>query len=135
LPSLLSALQQAEDERRRLEAAIAAVRQPVRFTPRTAKDVEQQVLEKLADWRGTLRADTKDARLVLKQLVTDRINFEPTEADGQRTYRYRGTFTNGRLFEGIVGAEMLASPTGPALMYSEDSIRVELAGGVVERAA
>jgi hypothetical protein len=27
------------------------------------------------------------------------------------------------------------SPTGAALMYFEDSIRIELAGGVVERAA
>ena len=31
--------------------------------------------------------------------------------------------------------ESVASPTGPAVMYREDSIKIELAGDVVERAA
>jgi len=39
---------------------------------------------------------------VFRQLVTGRIGFEPTEADGKRIYRYRGTFTNGGLFEGTI---------------------------------
>ena len=38
--------------------------------------------------------------------------FEATEQNGARTYRYRGTYTIGGLFEGTVCPQTLASPTG-----------------------
>lgn len=40
--------------------------------------------------------------------------------------RGRGDF--GQLFAGLLRSQAVASPTGAPLMYSEDSIRIKLAG-------
>ena len=77
-----------------------------------AAQLEQQVREKLADWRSLLRGAPQEARQVLRVLLTEKLKFEPTEKDGRRLYRYRGTFTVGALFTGEVCPQMLASPTG-----------------------
>ncbi len=95
-----------------MTSAILALGQAVPFTTRTAADFEAQVLAKLADWRTTLRTETPEARQVIRQIVVDRIAFEATEEAGARAYRYRGTYTLGGLFEGIVGPQAVASPTG-----------------------
>jgi hypothetical protein len=40
------------------------------------------------------------------------------------------------IFRGLLNVpKALASPTGHAVMYGDDSIKIELAGGAVERAA
>ena len=82
------------------------------FTTRTAKNLERQVLGKLADWRTMLRQEAPDARQVLRQLITERVTCEPTERDGQRLYAYRGRVWFGGLFEGTISPLALASPTG-----------------------
>jgi hypothetical protein len=49
---------------------------------------------------------------VLRELLPDRLTFTPTERDGTRMYAYSGRFTIGGLFEGVIRAQTLASPTG-----------------------
>ena len=112
LPSLVAALQQAERQRHSLESAIAATRHSQRFTTQTAKDLESQVLTKLADWRTTLRQDPPAARQVLRQLISNRIALEAVKEQGRRLYHYSGTFTIGGLFEGFLRPQTLASPKG-----------------------
>jgi site-specific DNA recombinase len=112
LPSLVAALQQAEQQRRTVEAAITASQEIHAFATRSARDLKGQVLAKVADWRATLRQETRAARQVLRQLIADRIALEATEHDGQRVYRYTGAFTIGGLFEGFLCPQVVASPTG-----------------------
>ena len=49
---------------------------------------------------------------MLRQLRVDHVSLEPTERDGERVYAYRGRFTFGRLFEGTMCPQLLASLTG-----------------------
>ncbi len=113
MPSLIAALQSAERRRQSTEATIAALGQTQAFTTRHAKNLEAQVLEKVAAWRSTLRQEPSEARQVLRTLIQERIALEATERDSERFYRYRGTFTIGGLFEGAIDCpQMLASPTG-----------------------
>ena len=88
------------------------------FSPADGARLEHQVREKLVDWRALLRGAPQEARQVLRVLLTDRLTFEPTKQDGRRLYRYRGTFTVGALFAGDMCPQMLASPTGFALMWT-----------------
>ena len=81
------------------------------FSAHDAEQLECQVREKLADWRSLLRGAPQEARQILRVLLTEKLTFEPTKKDGQRLYRYRGTFTVGALFAGEMCPHMLASPT------------------------
>jgi hypothetical protein len=69
---------------------------------------------------------------MVRKLVEGRIVFTPDREARRYTFLATGTLAN--FFSGIVCPQGLASPTGHAVMYG-DSIRIELAGGAVERAA
>ena len=112
LASVLDALQERELRRDALKVKLAELEHVRDFGATDATHLERQVREKLADWRSLLRGAPQEARQVLRVLLTDRLTFEPTEKDGHRLYRYRGTFTVGALFAGEVCPQMLASPTG-----------------------
>ena len=71
--------------------------------------VERQLRAKLSDWRGLLRGEVQEARQILRALLQDRIEFTPSEQDGHRIYRYRGTFTIGPLLAGVLDPQALAS--------------------------
>jgi site-specific DNA recombinase len=118
LPSLVTALQQADRRRRTLEAAIAAIHQEQPLTVRSERELKSQVLAKVAAWRTTLRQEATEARLVLRHLLTNRISLEATHQDGRRCYRYAGAFTIGGLFEGFLRPQSLASPRALAHLWT-----------------
>ncbi len=112
MPMLLAAMRAADDRRIALQAEIREAGSGSALTT-TAADYERQVLGKLADWRTVLRQVASEALSILRQLIVDRLALTPTEANGTRQYRYRGQFTIGGLFEGLLGCpRALASPTG-----------------------
>ena len=76
--------------------------------------LEVRLREKLADWRGLLRGQVREARQVLEVLLADRLVFTPTADDGERCYALRGTFALGRICSGILRSHGMASPKGIA---------------------
>ena len=56
----------------------------------------------------------QEARQILRALLQDRIEFTPSERDGHRIYRYRGTFTIGPLLAGVIDPQALAYHTVPS---------------------
>ena len=112
LPSLIAALQQAEQRRRALEVAIDAARREQLFTAADARALQSKVLAKVDEWRTAMRQEAREARAVLRQLLVERVTLERAEHDGRRCYRYRGKFTTGGIFEGLLRPQMVTSPTG-----------------------
>jgi site-specific DNA recombinase len=118
LPSLVTALQQADRQRRTLEAAITATHQQQALTGRSERELESQVFAKVAAWRATLRQEAIEARQVLRCLLSGRISLNATEQGGRRCYRYAGAFTIGGLFEGFLRPQTLASPSASARLWT-----------------
>ena len=114
LTSVVDAVQEREPRRDALKAKLAELEQVRDLSAPDATRLEHQVREKLADWRSLLRGAPQEARQVLRVLLTEKLTFEPTEKDGHRLYRYRGTFTVGALFAGEVCPQLLASHTVPS---------------------
>jgi hypothetical protein len=113
LPSVVAALQAAEDRWQSISGQLARGTEPEVFTAQTAAKLERQVTEKLARWRASMRQDAPEARMVLRAVIAERLALTPTERDGQRSYRYRGTFSFGGLFEELVDVpQSMASPEG-----------------------
>ena len=112
LASVLDALREREPRRDTLRIELANLENVRDFSAADGDRLEHQVREKLVNWRALLRGAPQEARQVLRALLADRLTFDPTEKDGRRLYRYRGTFTVGALFAGDMCPQMLASPTG-----------------------
>ena len=112
LPSVLSAIQAREHSHADLTERFRSLERVRDFTAGDAMRVERQLRAKLSDWRGLLRGEVQEARQILRALLQDRIEFTPSEQDGHRIYRYRGTFTIGPLLAGVLDPQALASPTG-----------------------
>ena len=112
VPALVAAVREADRRRLELKDATESLRTAAAFTTATAAGYERQVLEKLGEWRAVLREAPQKARSILRLLFVDRLELKPTEADGGRLYAYRGRFTIGGLFEGLMCPHSLASPTG-----------------------
>jgi hypothetical protein len=116
LPSVLVAIKAAEHRRQTTAARLAKLNQAgAVFTSQTGAELERQVLGKLAEWRATMRREAPEARLVLREVIADRLALAPEERHGKRVYGYRGTFSFGGLFEGLMlGPRALASPISPS---------------------
>ncbi len=117
LPSVLSAIQEREHSHADLTERLRRLDQVRDFTAGDANRVERQLRARLSDWRGLLRGEVREARQILRALLQDRIEFTPSERDGHRIYRYRGTFTIGPLLAGVIDPQALASPTGRELNF------------------
>jgi len=113
LPSVLSAIQEREHSHADLTERLRRLDQVRDFTAGDAHRVERQMRARLSDWRGLLRGEVQEARQILRALLQDRIEFTPTEQDGQRVYRYRCRFSVGPLLAGVIDPQALASPRGP----------------------
>jgi hypothetical protein len=105
LLSLVEALKTYDDQRRDLEARLAAIDAP-RVTVNAAT-IRQQLHEYLADWRGLLRGNVQQGQQVLRRLIKGRLTFTPHEAG---YYTFSGIGTVQRLLSGVI--RNLASPTG-----------------------
>ena len=112
MASVLDGLREREPRREALKTRLAELANVRDFSAADGEWLERHVHEKLADWRSLLWDVPQEARHVLRVLLTDRLTFEPTEKDGHRLYRYRGTFTVGALLPARCVPQMLASPRG-----------------------
>jgi hypothetical protein len=118
---------------RERETEIARIKERLR-RPRPHVSNLERLREALtlrtAEWKADLRGESKVARLVLRRL-TDPITLwmEPRP----EWVRWKAPAKPASLLDGLV--QDGTSPTGHALMYGDDSIRIELAGDANERAA
>ncbi|HEY7365259.1 MAG TPA: HNH endonuclease signature motif containing protein [Methylomirabilota bacterium] len=105
LDSLLSALQDREQRRGHLRAALAEQARR-RAARRDRGDVLAALRRLLGDWRGTLRQETPEARRVLQALLAGRLTFTP----GPEGYTFSGPGTVAPIIAGLV-AKGISAPT------------------------
>jgi hypothetical protein len=90
------------------------------------------------DWRGLLGRNVATSRQLLRKLLDrdTRFVFYPMADAGERWYELGVTPSMDKFpGAGPTLKKVVTSPTGHAVMYGDDSIRIELAGGASERAA
>ncbi len=94
-------------------------RQQVRQVASRATDVDHElqmaaVETRLQEWRRAMRANPDEARGVLEQLLSGRIQVtpRPQKAGAWRSFDVRIAVQRSGLFEGIICPRAMASPTG-----------------------
>jgi hypothetical protein len=156
--SLRAGITLREAEAARIDRELARM---ARGTATRSAGAASQLLEELLpEWRAVLRKHAPEARQMLRKLLNGRVVVTPEERHEQPGYRVRGVATVEPLLNVVLrsdvaqsavfpvagtglgdaktlaisgSAQAVASPTGFAVMYSEDSIRIELAGHAKER--
>jgi hypothetical protein len=65
-----------------------------------AASLTAELTERLADWRGLLRAEPIQSRQLLRKIIVGRLAFEPDPERG--LYHFTGQASYGRLLAGSV---------------------------------
>jgi site-specific DNA recombinase len=109
LKPLLDGIQAREQRRRTLQTEVAGLEGLRPVSARDLQDIQRDVKERLADWRGLLRRQVVQSRQILRKLLVGRIVFRPRE-DG--IYEFSGQASLGRVLAGIVCTKAGVAPTG-----------------------
>jgi hypothetical protein len=104
LSSLVAAVQTREQERERLSRELRRLSTTAPLLTGNRAAIERLVRAKVADLRALLRNHLAEARLVLHQLLTDRLVFTPfVDGTGARKVRIDGRFALDRIFSLVLG--------------------------------
>jgi hypothetical protein len=125
LPTLVTALETQERQRKELTSRLEAARAPK--PELDSASVRAQLESYLTDWQGLLRGHVYQAQQILRRLIKGRLTMTPQQPSGfgRPYYAFAGCGTVRPLLGGIV--RLLASPTG---LNQLDKI-----GGIVRIAA
>ena len=80
--------------------------------------VQNDLRERLAMWRGTLRLETVQARQLGQKLVAGRLIFTLGTDTTGRFYAFAGEAALGRLLAGTVNARAMVTPAGSDAFWS-----------------
>ena len=105
LTTVVVAIQAREQRLQALRDQLVGLDRVREFTAADGRRLERDLRVRLADWRTLLRGQVQEARQIIRALIADRLTFTPTECDGQRVYRYEGTFSIGSLVSGVIDAQ------------------------------
>jgi hypothetical protein len=114
---LVAALKTREARRQAIALQLEASVKPT-STNLDATLLERLCRQRLADWRGLLRARVVRARSIVRQLVGGRITFTP-DVETHR-FVFQAPATLARFFVGIVDAQGVASPDGSTSQCDEE---------------
>lgn len=117
VPTIVAEIRKREARKAEIERVLTR--------PAVDRDGLRRALEaKLTDWKRLLRSRPTHGQTVLRNLLDGPILISAPEGDGVPCEAQPNAWG---VLGGILSTK-LASPTGAALMYSEDSITIELAG-------
>ena len=125
LLTVVAAIQEREQRRQALRDQLVGLDRLREFTAADGRRLERELQAKMADWRALLRGRVQEARQLIRAFLTDRLTFTPTECDGQRVYRYEGTFSVGPLVSGVIHAQERWRPqrVTPAFLPTDSTRR------------
>jgi site-specific DNA recombinase len=109
LTSLVNALKQREQDRRRVVDEVTQLETVEKAGPVSVDALEQDLVARVEEWRAMAARNVTIARQLLRKLLRGRVVLTPRE-DG--TCELSGQADYGKLFSGIPLATALASPTG-----------------------
>ena len=115
--TLVQAITNREEQRDTLTRQIASLAGAERAGQVDWTMVEKQLRGKLEEWRSLLRRHVPQARQVHKKLLSGPIRFTPHREGGERYYTFSAQLNLGKLLAGVACANMVASPTGFAIMW------------------
>jgi hypothetical protein len=102
----------------RLEA-IAAELARLEAAPAVAdldlRRLEAEVAGQVSRFTDLLKGNPSRARQALKKLLTDRVTFTPTEAEGKRVYAFKGVLSYGAMLEYVTNGPRRPPPPRRAL--------------------
>ena len=111
LPTLVSAIQEREERRTRLQADLAAL-DGLTLTAFDAARVEEELRSYLADWLSLAQQHHAQTRQILRKILPRRIRVWSEVIGERKTYRYEGEAAIGRFFSGLVRVKRFGVPNG-----------------------
>jgi site-specific DNA recombinase len=111
LTALLSAVQDRENRRTRLQAKLAALDGTTlnTFDPEA---VERELRGYLVDWSGLAQRHPAQTRQVIRKLLPHRIRVWREVHGDEKCYRFEGEAVVGRFFSGLLGVKRCGVPNG-----------------------
>jgi len=96
------------------------VRQRLQVSDASINRVEALAKQKLQEFRAVLRRQPSTARLVLRQMIRERLVLTPGTRGTQRGYRFSGEGSLMPLLAGMIPelSQGLASPTGLGRLWT-----------------
>ena len=112
VPTLLTAVREREDRRRRIETALMRLDSLVRVSAADLRRLERTIRDRFADWHGLMERQVDHAQRILNAALVGRLVFTPHDEGEMRYYELAGRWSIGRAVAGIIEAKGMVTPAG-----------------------